>query len=90
MFWADAKSTISYFLGPTFLGPIKLTRQRVVNMLENMFKKALKYYFGKTSGQCLSSYILEHILHPQCCKSQILEDMSDNGIIIPINVGPRK
>ena len=40
MFWADAKSTISYFLGPTFLGPIKLTQQRAVNMFKNMFKEA--------------------------------------------------
>ena len=36
---ADAKSTTSYFLSPTFLGPPKQTPQRAVNMFLNMFKK---------------------------------------------------
>ena len=36
---ADAKSTTSYFLGPTILGPIKQTQQRDVKMFKNMFEK---------------------------------------------------
>ena len=43
---ANARST-TYFFGPTFLGPIKETQQRAINMFKNMFEKVLKKIKGQ-------------------------------------------
>ena len=50
----------------------------------------------QSSGLCPSSLFSEHIVLPQCCKSQILEDLTENVIIGPTialkyreNVGTR-
>ena len=37
----------------------------------------------QSSGLCLLSLFFRHIVHPQCCKSQILEDLTENVIIGP-------
>ena len=70
-------------------------------MFKNVFEKALKYVKLKYILDKPRAYVLQadktrayvcraNFLHPQCCKSRILEDRSDNCIIIRINVGPKK
>ena len=46
-----------------------------------MFEKAL--YFTTNLGPILVELIVQHILRPQCCRSRILEDLTDIVILGP-------
>ena len=48
-------------------------------MFENMFEKG--YYFWTNLGPVQVKLIVEHIIHPQCCKSRIREDLTDIVIL---------
>ena len=56
-------------------------------MFKNMFEKVKKdcyfFYFWTNLGPIQVELIVEHFIRPQCCKSWILEDLTDIVILGP-------
>ena len=79
--WSKENKTIDFYFW-TNLGPRSLL--------------AYFFYFCTNLGPVLVELIVQHIIQPQCCKSRILEDLTDIVILSPTitlsyqeNVGPR-